>query len=364
MTEEILEMISEPLLKWYDSDHRMLPWREDKTAYRVWVSEIMLQQTRVEAVKPYFNRFVDKFPDATTLAEAQEEILLKYWEGLGYYSRVRNMKKAAVIIKDKYDGMIPNDYKELLGLPGIGTYTAGAIASIAYNIPVAAVDGNVLRILSRVRMDEENISLPAVKKRVEQELNIIIPKDRSGDFNQAMMELGATICIPNGQAKCGECPWQEFCQARINDRVLEFPKKALKKDRVIEKKTVLILKDGERVAIHKRPSRGLLAGMYELPMFEGHLKEKEVLKRLKDIELDVLRIQSLEPAKHIFSHREWHMIGYAIRVDELQKMKEENAGFLFIDPKDTEDSYPIPTAFASYVKYVNIKLGNENFNKG
>ena len=274
------------------------------------------------------------------------------------------MKKAAVKIKEKYNGTIPNDYKELLGLPGIGTYTAGAIASIAYNLPVAAVDGNVLRILSRVRMDEENISLPAVRKRVEQELNAIIPKNRSGDFNQAMMELGATICIPNGQAKCGECPWREFCQARINDRVLEFPKKTLKKERVIEKKTVLILKDGERVAIHKRPSRGLLAGMYELPMFEGHLKEKEVLKRLKDIGLDVLRIQSLEPAKHIFSHREWHMIGYAIRVDELQKIKEVNAGFLFIDPKDIEDSYPIPAAFASYVKYVNIKLGNENFNKG
>ncbi len=363
MTENILDMISEPLLKWYDNDHRMLPWREEKTAYRVWVSEIMLQQTRVEAVKPYFIRFMERFPDAISLADAQEDVLLKYWEGLGYYSRVRNMKKAAEIMKDKYNGIMPNDFDEILSLPGIGTYTAGAIASIAYNIPVAAVDGNVLRILSRLRMDEENISLPMVKKRVENELNNTIPKDRPGDFNQAMMELGATTCIPNGKPKCIECPWHDFCLARIHDCVLDFPKKASKKSRTVENKTVLILKDGERIAIQKRPSKGLLAGMYQLPMFEGHLKKNEILKRLKDIGLDVIRILPLESAKHIFSHKEWHMIGYAIRVDELRNIKEEKESFLFIEPQEIENRYPIPTAFVSYVKYANIKLGNESFHK-
>ena len=361
MLEDIINNISAPLLAWYDLDHRTLPWRENKTAYRVWVSEIMLQQTRVEAVKPYYARFMEAFPDETALAEAQDEILLKYWEGLGYYSRVRNMKRTAVIVQEKYRGKLPDTYEKLLELPGIGRYTAGAIASIAYNRPVPAVDGNVLRILSRLRMDDSNISLDQVKKRVELELRSIIPQDRPGDFNQAMMELGATVCIPNGQAKCENCPWSGFCVAKLHQCIMEYPKKAEKKKRIIEKKTILILKDGEKVAIHKRPSKGLLAGMYELPMFEGHLKENEVLTRLKFMGWEVLRIQELLSSKHIFSHKEWHMLGYSIRVDELQKNIENKEQYIFVNPKETEEKYPIPAAFSAYAKYLNIKLGNDKF---
>lgn len=361
MTDKILEEIVKPLLDWYDSGHRMLPWRENKNAYRIWVSEIMLQQTRVEAVKPYFARFMEKFPDIADLANAQDELLLKYWEGLGYYSRVRNMKKAAVMIMQEYDGKMPDKRDELLKLPGIGSYTAGAIASIAFDRAVPAVDGNVLRILSRVRMDADNISEPAVKKRVEQELTEIMPKDRPGDFNQAMMELGAVVCVPNGAAKCEQCPWSHLCRAKAQGRVTEYPVKEKKKERKIELKTVLVIKDGETVAIHKRPPKGLLAGMYELPMLEGHLKEKEVIGRLKDIGLMPLRIEYLGEAKHIFTHKEWHMIGYAVRVDELEKMAQNEQKLIFVKPQETQEHYPIPAAFGAFTAHINIKLGNEKF---
>lgn len=359
MSKNLLEEISQPLLSWYDKGHRNLPWRENKSAYRIWVSEIMLQQTRVEAVKPYFLRFMEAFPDINALANANDERLLKYWEGLGYYSRVRNMKKAAAIAVEEYAGVLPDTYELLIKLPGIGSYTAGAIASIAYNEPIPAVDGNVLRIISRLRMDDEDIMLPAVKKKVEKELLPVMPKDRPGDFNQALMELGATVCIPNGQAKCGECPWNSLCKAKKHNCIADYPKKTAKKKRTIEQKTVLILKDGENVAIHKRASKGLLAGMYELPMLEGSLKENEVLERLNNMGIHALHIKMLESAVHIFSHKEWHMTGYAVRMDEL--MSRQDNDFLFIHPKETEEKYPIPAAFATYVKYLDIKLGNEKF---
>lgn len=361
MSENLLDKIGKPLLAWYDKGHRNLPWRINKSAYRVWISEIMLQQTRVEAVKPYYFRFMEAFPDIETLSEAQDELLLKYWEGLGYYSRVRNIKKAAIIAMQEYGGELPHSYQELLRLPGIGSYTAGAIASIAYNEPIPAVDGNVLRIISRLRMDGEDILSASVKKRVECELMPIIPENRPGDFNQAMMELGATVCIPNGQPKCEECPWKSFCLAKINGCIMDYPQKAKKKKRVIENKTVLILKDGDKVAIHKRAPQGLLAGMYELLMFEEHLKEKEVLERLTNIGIHAIRILPLEPAVHIFSHKEWHMIGYAVRVDELTDKVDLHDKMIFIHPRETEENYPIPSAFSAYTRYLNIKLGNERF---
>lgn len=361
MDKNKLERIGPLLLAWYDKSHRNLPWRENITAYRVWVSEIMLQQTRVEAVKPYFYRFMEAFPDVGALSEAKEEHLLKLWEGLGYYSRVRNMQKAAIQVVNKYHGELPNHFHELVKLPGIGSYTAGAIASIAYKEVVPAVDGNVLRIMSRLTMDDRDISLPIVKKQWEQELMPIIPSDRPGDFNQAMMELGATVCIPHGQAKCSECPWQEICLSKQNHCIDEYPKKTKKKQRVIEKKTVLILKDGDLVAIHKRASKGLLAGLYELPMYDGHLKKKEVVERLNSIGLQSIRIQELLPATHVFSHKEWNMIGYAVKIDELQKKANCQMDYLFIHPQETRERYPIPSAFAAYAKYLNIKLGNDKF---
>jgi len=364
MNSNILDRIVKPLLAWYDKGHRELPWREDKNPYRIWVSEIMLQQTRVEAVIPYFTRFMDVFPDIRAVAMADDDLLLKNWEGLGYYSRARNLKKAAGIIEEQYGGRMPDTWEELQMLPGIGSYTAGAIASIAYDRCAPAVDGNVLRVLSRLRMDDEFITRQAVKKRVEEELLAVMPKDRPGDFNQALMELGATVCIPNGEPKCGECPWKELCLAKAQNCTNEYPKKEKKKGRKIELKTVLILKHREDVAIHKRPDKGLLAGLYELPNLEGHLDEEEVISRLRDKGVSPIRIERLPDAVHVFSHKEWHMVAYAVRIDELLERgidtKEE---YLFIHPKETEAKYPIPSAFLAYAEYLNIKLGNEKFEK-
>lgn len=358
----MLKKIADPLLTWYDSGHRDLPWRQNKDPYRIWVSEIMLQQTRVEAVIPYYERFMERFPDVGALAEAKEETLLKYWEGLGYYSRVRNMHKAAVTLMQDYDGRMPHTWEELQKLSGIGSYTAGAIASIAFGQPVPAVDGNVLRILSRLRMDEEYITLPAVKKRVESELSKIMPPKRPGDFNQAMMELGAMVCIPNGIPKCENCPWSKLCEAHKNGCVTEYPRREEKKKRSIEHKTVLLLKEGSQIAIEKRPAKGLLAGMYQFPMREGHLSEKELIVDLEAQGMIPIRIERLPEATHIFSHKEWHMIGYAVRVDELERRKPLG-GLLFVEPGETKERYPIPSAFSAYAKFMNMKLGAGRFER-
>ena len=359
----VLDKISTPLLAWYDKQHRILPWREEPTGYRVWVSEIMLQQTRVEAVKPYYERFLNFLPDISSLASANEDVLLKLWEGLGYYNRVRNMQKAAKLIMEEYEGKMPEEYEQLLALPGIGSYTAGAISSIAYGRKAPAVDGNVLRVVSRLRMDDADILSDRVKKGVEQDLLEIMPEKRAGDFNQAMMELGAVVCVPNGMAKCGECPLNEICQAHKEERVPDFPVKAKKKPRTVEKKTVLIIKDESRAAIHKRPNKGLLAGLYEFPSLEGHKTKEQVIGALKEWGLHPIFIQPLEASKHIFSHKEWHMKGYAVRVDELMPVEGKEQGLLFVEPDETEEKYPIPSAFAAYTKYLNIKLGNEKFKK-
>ncbi|MBO5112243.1 MAG: A/G-specific adenine glycosylase [Lachnospiraceae bacterium] len=344
-----LDRIAEPLLSWYDRGRRILPWREEPTPYHVWVSEIMLQQTRVEAVKPYYDRFMKSLPGIETLSKAPEEVLLKLWEGLGYYNRVRNLNKAAVKVMEEYGGIMPDSYEELLTLPGIGSYTAGAIASIAYGKPVPAVDGNVLRVLSRLRCDDRDIMQQTVKKQVEEELLTVMPKDRPGDFNQALMELGAMVCIPNGEPRCRECPWEDICMAHKQGTELQFPVKTRKKPRTIEKKTILIIRDENKAALRKRPDKGLLAGMYEFPNIEGHLSEKEVLKWLKERGLSVLRIEPLTESKHIFTHKEWHMIGYSVRVDELDR-GEDLTDFIFVDQREAKEKYPIPSAYSAYLK--------------
>lgn len=360
--EELTDRIVEPLLAWYDRGRRILPWREEPTPYHVWLSEIMLQQTRVEAVKPYYDRFLQALPDIESLARVEEESLLKLWEGLGYYNRARNLKKAAQTVMEEYGGRMPGEYEALLSLSGIGSYTAGAIASIAFGKAYPAVDGNVLRILSRLRADGRDILDAKVKKAVEEELIGVMPKDRPGDFNQALMELGATVCIPNGAPKCGSCPWEAFCRARQEGRMAEFPKKAKKKPRSIEEKTILVIQDAERIALCKRPNRGLLAGMYEFPSLEGHCKERQVASYLKKLGLSPIRIRELPPAKHIFTHKEWHMIGYLVRVDELAGMETGEMGqpFVFVEPEETRTAYPIPSAFAAYAGQVEIGRKNKN----
>ncbi len=236
-----LSQITEPLLAWYEKNARVLPWRENTDAYRVWVSEIMLQQTRVDTVIPYYERFLRRFPDVAALAAAPEQELLKMWEGLGYYSRVRNMQKAAQQICEKYNGIFPNEYEQLLSLPGIGAYTAGAVASIAWNKPYAAVDGNVLRVVTRLTADSREISDTKFKNEITAALQEIYPVDKCGIFTQSLMELGAVVCMPNGTPRCTECPLQSLCSACAAGTQPEYPVKKKKAQRRIEDKTVLIM---------------------------------------------------------------------------------------------------------------------------
>ena len=488
-----LTTLIEPLLNWFKDHARVLPWRNEPTPYRVWVSEIMLQQTRVEAVKPYFDRFLKELPDVAALSDCPEEKLLKLWEGLGYYNRVRNMQIAAQTVMENYHGELPADYEALTKLKGIGHYTAGAIASIAFGIPVPAVDGNVLRVISRVTEDDADIMKASVRTAMEKDLLEIMPENRAGAFNQALMELGATVCLPNGAPLCEACPWKEVCRAqksgrwrelpvkskakarRIEDRTVlvikadyealtklkgighytagaiasiafgipvpavdgnvlrvisrvteddadimkasvrtamekdlleimpenragafnqalmelgatvclpngaplceacpwkevcraqksgrwrELPVKSKAKARRIEDRTVLVIKAEDKVLLHKRANKGLLAGLYEFPNVEGHLKEEEVITYLKKMGLSPIRLKKLEDSRHIFSHIEWHMTGYAVQIDETE---QEYQNMLFVDVKETEEQYPIPAAFSRYTGYMNIRLGNDRY---
>ena len=301
-------------------------------------------------------------PDIRALADCPEDELLKLWEGLGYYNRVRNMQLAAKKIVELYGGELPADYDALLTLNGIGHYTAGAIASIAYGIPVPAVDGNVLRILMRVSEDGADILKQSVKNSVEELLRPVIPKDRAGLFTQAMMELGATVCVPNGEPKCGECPWGLFCLTGKHGSWRDFPVKGKPKPRRIEEKTVFLICDGTRVLLHRRPAKGLLAGMYEFPNCAGYLTEKDAIAFAEGIGLMPVKIRPLEQAKHIFSHVEWHMRGYMIRVAQPDEPDVSAAGgYLFAEAEDSEERYAIPSAFAKYTKYINIRLGQEKY---
>ena len=353
MKEEDLGGIVQPLINWYRENKRDLSWRHNPDAYRVWISEIMLQQTRVEAVKGYYDRFLKALPTVKDLAEAEEDKLLKLWEGLGYYNRVRNMQKAAQQIMVDYAGTFPDTYEEILQLKGIGNYTAGAISAFAYGIPKPAVDGNVLRVISRITGSYEDIMKQSVRKKIEQALEQVIPADAASDFNQGLIELGAIVCVPNGEPKCEECPVKEYCIAHAENLTAEIPVKKKAKARKIEERTVLIFKDGKRIAIRKRPAKGLLAGLYEFPNVEGKLSMDEVTAYSKKIGLMPVRVQELPEAKHIFSHIEWHMTGYEVIVDELEKTNEK--GFLFIHPEEIKKEYSIPSAFEKYTGYAGIE---------
>lgn len=356
---ERLRAVEKPLLAWYASRARKLPWREDPKPYRVWISEIMLQQTRVEAVRPFFEQFIKALPKVEDVAVCPEEQLLKLWEGLGYYNRVRNIQKAAVRIVKEYGGKLPADYEKLKELPGIGNYTAGAVASIAYDLPVPAVDGNVLRVYARIMEDDSDILKQSVKTKVEKEFLKVMPGSRSGTFNQALMELGAMICVPNGAPKCGVCPVAEYCQARVHGTVLNLPVKKKRQERRKEEKTVLVLRDGERVAIRKRPAKGLLAGMYELPNLEGYLSEEEILSWVENQDLIPLQIVPLIDAKHIFSHVEWDMKGYLIRVAALEESADPK--MIFAEISEVEKEYPIPAAFQAYAEQIQMRLGQDKY---
>lgn len=352
------------LLDWYDLNARILAWRENPKPYYVWVSEIMLQQTRVEAVKFYFDRFIQTLPDIKSLAEAEEEILLKLWEGLGYYNRVRNLQKAARVVTEEYQGELPADYEALLKLPGIGTYTAGAIISIAYHIPQPAVDGNVLRVMKRVSGSFDDITKAKVKKDLEQDIREIMPKDRPGDFNQSLMELGATVCIPNGKPLCEKCPIMHLCKAFHQGTQMLIPVKPEKKPRKIEEKTILLFEKNGEYAVRKRDNKGLLAGLWEFPNLEGKLTAQTVEQSLSKTGIintdgkENYTIKKIGEGKHIFSHVEWHMIGYYIHINEDLRVSEAFHydygianqelflnGIQWADKEKINKEYTIPTAF-------------------
>lgn len=363
-----LRQLVEPLQLWFKENARVLPWRENPRAYYVWISEIMLQQTRVEAVKPYFDRFIRELPDVKALAECPEDKLLKLWEGLGYYNRVRNLKIAANQIMDECDGIIPMEYEELLKLKGIGHYTAGAIASIAYGKAVPAVDGNVLRVISRVTADDSDIMKQSVRTHMEMKL-LEIMNDTNTEvipsiFNQALMELGATVCVPNGAPHCENCPWNHLCEAKKQNRIAELPVKKKAKSRKVEERTVFIIKDGEKVALHKRASKGLLAGLYELPNVEGYLSEEAAVSYVKEKGYEPIRIRQVCDAKHIFSHVEWHMKGYVIFLEaQGYDSRRPDKDWIFINIEETKDKYAIPSAFVKYTEYLNMTIGKEAIEK-
>ena len=336
--DELLNKLPRVLLPWYEEHKRDLPWRQDKDPYHIWVSEIMLQQTRVEAVKGYYARFLSALPTISHLANADEEALLKLWEGLGYYSRVRNLQKAAKVIMTQHHGCFPTDHKEVLALPGIGDYTAGAICSIAFGQKTPAVDGNVLRVIARVQGDFTPIDSPARKKEVQHALAAIYP-DRAGDFTQALMELGATICGPNRTPDCGHCPCKEFCLGYAQGVAKELPVKTPKKGRRTEEKTVYLLRCEDRYALQKRPDKGLLAGLWQLPETTGMLNVSEAVVALA---LPVKEIYRQLDKNHIFTHIEWKMRCFYLEITE------KTADFQWYTAEEIQNSTALPTAYRQF----------------
>ena len=353
------ENFSATLLAWYDSQRRILPWREDPTPYHVWVSEIMLQQTRVDTVIDYYNRFLEALPDVESLAQAEEETLLKLWQGLGYYSRVRNMHSAAKQVMEEFGGRIPETPEELQKLKGIGEYVAAAISSIAFGYPVPSVDGNLLRVYARMTAYGESIRTTSAKKVAKEYYRDLLPLDRPGDMNQALMDLGATICLPNGMPLCEKCPWQNGCQSRAMGCQGEIPVKEEKKKRRQEKRTVLRIQVGDRLVIRKRPAGGLLGGMYEFPSREGWLTEEAVKDACRALGIEPKGCRKLKPTKHIFSHVEWHMQGYEIlgellpegdrwKAEQSEEISSTESPIILATRKEIAETYSVPTAYRAY----------------
>ncbi len=340
---ELIKKIRNPIIQWYQENKRELPWRKGKIAYHIWLSEIMLQQTRIEAVKTYYERFLQEVPTIETLANIEEEKLLKLWEGLGYYNRARNLKKAAIIMQEKYKGQMPKTYQELVELPGIGEYTAGAISSIAYDEQVPAVDGNVLRVISRVIGSKKDVLEPKTKKEITKVLKEIMPK-QAGDFNEGLMELGELVCIPNGEPLCSKCPLQKICVAKKQNLIDVIPVRNQKVKRKKENITVFLLEVEGEYAIRKRNKTGLLANLYEFPNVSKKVTKKEIENILQDWKLTKTNceIKKIGSHHHVFSHIEWDMTGYKMQVTK------KNKEFTWVRKEDILKKYPIPGAFTPF----------------
>ncbi len=339
-----LQQLPTPLLAWYAENRRILPWREEVSPYRTWVSEIMLQQTRVTAVLPYFARFMAAYPTVFDLAAADDGELMRLWQGLGYYSRARNLKRAAQMLVENFGGTFPATYKELLTLPGIGDYTAGAILSIAMGQTVPAVDGNVLRVVSRVAAYDGDITDPKTRKELRAAVAEILPDGRAGEFNQAMMDLGATVCLPNGAPLCDKCPFSLFCRAFVTKKVPFFPVMSPKREKKTEQKTVFVLRRGDEIALHQRERSGLLAGLWEFPNTPGNLDENQASAWLS--ENNIIPHQWVKKMfySHEFTHILWQITAYIVEIKG-----NGQSDWLWCDPAERAQK-AIPSAFQKLVK--------------
>lgn len=346
--EKLPQQLPERLLEWYAAGHRDLPWRRDREPYHVWLSEVMLQQTRVEAVKGYYRRFLAELPDIPALAACPPDRLAKLWEGLGYYSRMRNLQKAAQVIVSAHGGVFPREYDAIRALPGVGDYTAGAIASICFGLPEPAVDGNVLRVLSRVTDDAAPVTDAAVKREYAARLREIYPAGRCGDFTQSLMELGATVCGPNSQPQCALCPLASLCLARANGTALLRPVKAPKKEKRTEEKTVFILRCGTRIAVRRRPEQGLLAGLWELPNVDGKCSAQQALAQAERWGVHPRELCRSSKKTHIFTHIRWELRGFYIECAEAAPL------FTWVDPARFRQDIALPTAFRIFEAFEEV----------
>ena len=341
MEKQINAQLPSLLLPWYMENKRDLPWRKDKEPYHIWLSEIMLQQTRVEAVKGYYNRFLNTLPTIRDLAVCDDDVLHKLWEGLGYYSRVRNLKKAAIQIMEQHGGIFPEEYDQVRALPGIGDYTAGAICSIAFDFPTPAVDGNVLRVVSRLTEDATPVDDLRYRRQVRDQLATVYPKD-AGAFTQALMELGATVCGPNWAPRCEECPVKTICAAAKHGTAENYPVKKPKAKRRTEEKTVFILSCDGAYALEKRPDKGLLAGLWQFPNTEGKLEVPQAMAYLEEQGLRPREVLRQLERKHIFTHISWEMRGIYVEVMERAEK------YTWLSADEIRANAAIPTAFRQF----------------
>jgi A/G-specific adenine glycosylase len=341
MKTDNLEYLHTALLDYYDTHARVLPWRENKDPYRIWVSEIMLQQTQVKTVIPYYERFMNKFPNVEALALAKLDEVMKLWEGLGYYARVKHLHQTAKIIVFELQGQFPSTAQGLMKLNGIGEYTAGAIASIAFEQSVGAVDGNVHRVISRY------LGLNIEKETLSKAMMNYLPKQRIGDFNQSLMEIGARICLPVAIPLCDECPLKAHCVAKINELTAEIPQKKLKSKRKIEEKTLVVLHDQFKFVIQKRPSKGLLAGLWEFPLLEGRYTEEALIHHFEKMGYSINKIQKIRDFKHLFTHIEWHIYAYSLKavLPEIPPL-----GMIYASEKELNDTYTLSSLFKPYLE--------------
>ena len=340
-----MQPIAVPLLQWFHANKRLLPFRQEPSAYHIWVSEIMLQQTRVAAAIPYYERFIAALPDPAALAACAPDTLRKLWQGLGYYNRVNNMQKAARIVCEQYGGDLPADYDALRSLPGIGDYTAGAVASIAFGIPAPAVDGNVLRVFARLYNDDADVMSPATKKAFTVRVLDQMPKDTPGAYNEALMELGALVCIP-GTPHCDACPLADRCAGHAAGRADQLPVKPAPKAKTKVPVTVALIESERGILLQRRPARGLLAGLWQPVAWERALTQDELRGELAKLGVQVEWGEALPPAKHVFTHKIWQLGGWRGTAAAC----DLSAGCVWAAPDDLAEVYPVPNAFAAYVK--------------